>query len=110
MPPLGGHAPNQLNGTRVIHAEKQPITVSQGVAANRFFRRSSPKNGRTLTEGQFAILLILPALALFAVVILYPLANSMYIGLLDESLVRPGEEFVGLENLNGSSSVICGCC
>ncbi len=62
-------------------------------------QHSSPKNGRTLTEGQFAILLILPALALFAVVILYPLANSMYIGLLDKSLVRPGQEFVGLKNL-----------
>lgn len=62
-------------------------------------QESSTNNRRALSDGQFAILLILPALALFAVVILYPLVNSMYIGLLDKSLVRPDQSFVGLKNL-----------
>jgi multiple sugar transport system permease protein len=42
---------------------------------------------------------MLPALALFAAIILYPLLNSMLMGFLDKSLVFPGEEFVGLRNL-----------
>jgi multiple sugar transport system permease protein len=53
-----------------------------------------------LTDTQVGIILILPALALFVAIILYPLINSMYIGLLDKSLVRPGEEFVGLKNID----------
>ena len=60
------------------------------------YLEARPQSGRRLSDTQFAILLILPALALFALVILYPLVNSMYIGLLDKSLVTPGEEFVGL--------------
>lgn len=68
---------------------------------NDTFARPKPAkpSGRALSDTQFAILLILPALALFAVVILYPLVNSMYIGFLDKSLVTPGDEFVGLKNL-----------
>ncbi len=60
----------------------------------------SPKRALRLTDTQVAIILILPALALFVAIILYPLINSMYIGLLDKSLVRPGEEFVGLKNID----------
>ena len=60
----------------------------------------SPKRALHLTDTQVAIILILPALALFVAIILYPLINSMYIGLLDKSLVRPGEEFVGLKNID----------
>jgi multiple sugar transport system permease protein len=59
-----------------------------------------PKRAFHLSDTQVAIILILPALALFAAIILYPLINSMYIGLLDKSLVRPGEEFVGLKNID----------
>ncbi|GAB4526335.1 MAG: sugar ABC transporter permease [Anaerolineae bacterium] len=58
----------------------------------------SPQRFR-LSDGQVGILLVLPAVALFAVVIMYPLLNSMYIGLLDKSLIWPGEEFVGFENI-----------
>lgn len=55
--------------------------------------------GSGLSETRFAIVLILPAMALFAVIILYPLLNSMWMGLLERSLVRPGQTFVGADNL-----------
>ncbi len=64
--------------------------------------RSTPNDqprGQSLSDTQFALLLVLPALVLFALIIVYPLVNSMYIGLLDKSLVIPGSEFVGLENV-----------
>lgn len=60
---------------------------------------SAPASRPRLTEGQFGVLLVLPALVLFAVVILYPLLHSLYMGFLDKSLVFPGEEFVGLRNI-----------
>ena len=54
---------------------------------------------RPLSDTQVAILLVLPALALLLVIIVYPLLNSMYLGFFDKSLVYPGQEFVGLDNL-----------
>ncbi|MBN2471491.1 MAG: sugar ABC transporter permease [Anaerolineae bacterium] len=60
----------------------------------------TPNNGRfRLSDTQFGIILTLPALALFAVIILYPLLNSMIMAFYDKSLVWPGQEFVGLENI-----------
>lgn len=58
--------------------------------------RASP---RTLSDTQFAIALVLPAMTLFTFVIVYPLVNSMYIGFFEKSLVFPGERFVGLQNI-----------
>ncbi|MBW4438480.1 MAG: sugar ABC transporter permease [Pleurocapsa minor GSE-CHR-MK-17-07R] len=55
--------------------------------------------GRRLSDSQIGFLLVLPALILFAVIILYPLLGSMVMAFLDKSLVFPGEEFVGLENI-----------
>lgn len=55
--------------------------------------------GKRLSDSQVGFLLALPALILFAVIILYPLLSSMYMAFLDKSLVFPGEEFVGLENI-----------
>ncbi len=52
-----------------------------------------------LSDTQFGILLALPALALFAAITIYPLFSSMYQGLLDKSLLWPGQEFVGTENI-----------
>jgi multiple sugar transport system permease protein len=52
-----------------------------------------------LSETRFAILLLLPALVLFTLVILYPLVNSLYLGLTDRSLIYPGGGFVGLRNV-----------
>src|SRR5690606_20082783 len=60
---------------------------------------AAPASRPRLTDGQFGVLLVLPALVLFAVVILYPLLHSLYMGFLDRSLVFPGEEFVGLRNI-----------
>lgn len=60
---------------------------------------SAPAQRLKLSDAHVGILLVLPAFALFAVVILYPLLNSMYIGFLDKSLIWPGEEFVGFENI-----------
>lgn len=63
-------------------------------------RRAPWRAGRSsLSETRFAIILVLPAMLLFGVIILYPLLNSMWIGLLDKSLVTLDEEFVGLDNL-----------
>ncbi len=52
-----------------------------------------------LSDTQFGILLALPALALFAVITIYPLFSSMYQGLLEKSLLWPGQEFVGTKNI-----------
>lgn len=54
--------------------------------------------GRKLTDTQFAVLLTLPALALFVGVVLYPLIASLVTGFFEQSLVRPGRRFVGLDN------------
>jgi multiple sugar transport system permease protein len=56
--------------------------------------------GLRLADWQVGILLVLPALALFFTITMYPLFSSMYQGLLDKSLLWPGEEYVGLENIN----------
>lgn len=55
--------------------------------------------GLRLSDTQFGILLVLPALALFAAITVYPLVSSMYQGFLDKSLLWPGEEYVGLDNI-----------
>jgi multiple sugar transport system permease protein len=52
-----------------------------------------------LSDTQLAILLVMPAVALLVGIILYPLLNSMYLGFFDKSLVYPGQEFVGLDNI-----------
>lgn len=54
---------------------------------------------RRLTDTHVALLLLAPAMTLLFTVILYPLINSMYIGLLDKSLITGGDKFVGLENI-----------
>ena len=54
---------------------------------------------RRLTDTHVALLLLAPAMTLLFTVILYPLLNSMYIGLLDKSLITGGDEFVGLDNI-----------
>jgi multiple sugar transport system permease protein len=57
------------------------------------------RTSRRLGDTQVALLLIAPAMALLLTIILYPLLNSMYIGLLDKSLIYGGDEFVGLQNI-----------
>lgn len=54
--------------------------------------------GDPLSSGAFAVLLTLPALAIFVGIVLYPLIASLSASLFEQSLVLPGREFVGLEN------------
>jgi multiple sugar transport system permease protein len=61
--------------------------------------KSQPFPRFRLSDGQFGILLALPALALFGAITMYPLFTSMYQGLLEKSLLWPGQEYVGLDNI-----------
>ena len=56
-----------------------------------------------LSEGQLAVLLLLPALLTLAVVMLYPVVNVLWQSLHFEKLNQPflGTPFVGLENFRG---------
>lgn len=54
--------------------------------------------GQRLSDGRFAVLLTLPALALFVGVVLYPFVTALVTGFFEQSLLRPGREFVGLDN------------
>lgn len=54
---------------------------------------------RALSDRTFAVLLTLPAVALFAGIVAYPLLTSLVTGLYEQSLVLPGRTFVGLANL-----------
>jgi multiple sugar transport system permease protein len=58
-----------------------------------------PQRNQRLSNAAFGLLLALPAVALFAVVILYPLVNSMVMAFYDKSLVFPDETWVGLKNV-----------
>ncbi|WP_119070492.1 carbohydrate ABC transporter permease [Aggregatilinea lenta] len=68
-------------------------------ATPRETAKSFPGRGFKLSDSQVGVLLVLPALLLFALITLYPLVSSMYQGLLDKSLLWPGQEFVGLDNV-----------
>jgi multiple sugar transport system permease protein len=52
-----------------------------------------------LSDRTFAVLLTLPAVALFAGIVAYPLIASLVTSLFEQSLVLPGRTFVGLANL-----------
>jgi multiple sugar transport system permease protein len=54
---------------------------------------------RGFSDTQFAIFLVVPALALFALVSLYPLVSSLSLAFFDRSLLSPDERFVGLHNI-----------
>ncbi|WP_291413293.1 carbohydrate ABC transporter permease [Actinophytocola sp.] len=55
--------------------------------------------GHPLSGGLFAIVLVLPGLALLAAVVLYPLVSSLVTAFFEQSLVAPGRTFVGFDNL-----------
>lgn len=59
---------------------------------------ASPRRGRQLSEGAFGVMLALPALALFATIVLYPLVRSLAASLFDERLTTPGSSWAGLDN------------
>jgi multiple sugar transport system permease protein len=60
--------------------------------------RRLPPGVTRLTGGQFGVLLVLPALALFGAVVLYPFVAALVSGFFEQSLIAPGREFVGLAN------------
>ena len=54
---------------------------------------------RRLTDGMFALLLTAPGLALLAAVVVYPLITALITAFYKQSLVEPGREFVGFDNI-----------
>lgn len=63
-------------------------------------RPAQARPGRAArSERRFAYMLVLPGAALFLTVILFPLLNSLRLAFFEQSLVRPGSRFVGLENI-----------
>ena len=54
---------------------------------------------RRIQATGFIWLLVLPGLAMLVTVVLYPLLRSIVMAFFDESLLYPGREFVGFENL-----------
>jgi multiple sugar transport system permease protein len=61
--------------------------------------RKSHATPRRLSDGQFAVLLLLPGVALLAGVVLYPLLAALVTAFFEQSLVLPGRTFVGLQNI-----------
>jgi multiple sugar transport system permease protein len=54
--------------------------------------------GQILTESQFGFLLVLPAIAVFCFIIVYPFINSLGMSFFNKSLLKPGETFIGFQN------------
>ena len=54
---------------------------------------------RRLSDGMFALLLTAPGLALLAAVVVYPLVTALMTAFFRQSLVEPGREFVGFQNI-----------
>lgn len=66
-------------------------TISSQVGTGRRPRR--------LSDGMFALLLTAPGLALLAAVVVYPLITALITAFYKQSLVEPGREFVGFQNI-----------
>lgn len=54
---------------------------------------------RRMSDGMFALLLTAPGLALLAAVVVYPLITALITAFYKQSLVEPGREFIGLQNI-----------
>lgn len=54
---------------------------------------------RGFSDGQFALFLVLPAMALFSLVSLYPLLSSLSLAFFERSLLTPDSRFVGFDNI-----------
>ena len=61
-------------------------------------KETAPKP-RRLSDGMFAFLLTVPGLALLLAVVVYPLITALVTAFFRQSLVTPGREFVGLQNI-----------
>lgn len=64
----------------------------------RKLRSAGAGTGSRMTDKTVAILLILPALAIFLTVILYPFLNSVLMSFTNRSLLTPEWRYVGLSN------------
>ena len=56
------------------------------------------KNGGRLTDRQVGFLLVVPGLAVFAAIILYPFVDAVLMSFTDRSLLYPDYDWVWLEN------------
>src|SRR5699024_8659489 len=61
--------------------------------------RSALRAGSRLTTTTFAVLLVLPGLALLVAVVLYPLIAALVTAFFRQSLVVPGRESFGLDTI-----------
>ncbi len=60
---------------------------------------SPPPERRRIGDGAFAVVLTLPGFALLVAVVLYPLISALVTAFFEQSLVIPGREFVGFDNI-----------
>jgi multiple sugar transport system permease protein len=76
-------------------------TTSEDVLAAGAPKSRPPDSptGRRLSDGAFAVLILLPGLALLLGIVLYPLVASLVTAFFKQSLVVPGRSFVGLDNI-----------
>ena len=58
---------------------------------------SAPRR-RGLTDRQTGILLVIPGLAMFLAIILYPFISAMFMSFTNRSLMTPNYELVGIAN------------
>ena len=56
------------------------------------------KEKRNFTDAQIGVLLILPGLAIFCAIILYPFVNAILMSFTDRSLLKPDTAFIALAN------------
>ena len=54
--------------------------------------------GAKMTDGMIGFILVLPAIAIFCTIILYPFINSVLMSFTNRSLINPLSEFVGFDN------------
>ncbi|WP_184818532.1 carbohydrate ABC transporter permease [Jiangella mangrovi] len=73
--------------------------VASGRAGVRNTHTPSTTAPRRIGDGAFAVALTLPGLALLVAVVLYPLVSALVTAFFEQSLVIPGREFVGFENI-----------
>ena len=67
--------------------------------ANSSSQKTTGMKPRRLSDGMFAFLLTVPGLALLLAVVVYPLITALVTAFFRQSLVTPGREFVGLQNI-----------
>ena len=56
------------------------------------------RNSRGLTDSQMGFLLIVPGLAVFLAIILYPFVDAVFTSFTDRSLLYPTYQVVGIQN------------